>query len=101
MIQDGKRFSGPIELIRHHTNNLDGLLTKPIRPCSREKGTSPMAWPGVTYLDLDQMILDRTQTLKLKVRRKEDVSRCEDKRKCVRNGEVCRSQGGVRSHGGV
>ncbi|KAK2171466.1 hypothetical protein NP493_1062g00054 [Ridgeia piscesae] len=66
MIQDGKKFPGPIELIRHHTNNLDGLLTKPVRPCVREKGTSPMAWPGVTYLDLDQMIIAKAKEKNLK-----------------------------------
>ena len=81
MIQDGKKFPGPIELIRHHTNNLDGLLTKPVRPCVREKGTSPMAWPGVTYLDLDQMIIAKAKEKNLKACTKEVY--WHNSRRCV------------------
>lgn len=59
MIQDGRRFPGPIELINHHKQTLDGFLTKPRIPCARPEGVAPMAWPGVTMLDLEQAVLER------------------------------------------
>jgi len=59
MIQDGRRFPGPIELIAHHKLTLDGFLTKPRVPCSRPDGVAPMAWPGVTMNELEQALLEK------------------------------------------
>ncbi|CAD5115629.1 DgyrCDS4586 [Dimorphilus gyrociliatus] len=53
MIQDGRPFPGPYELIEHHKHALDGLLTHPREPCNRDPGTSPMAWPYVTMRDFE------------------------------------------------
>ena len=66
MIQDGKRFIGPVELVRHHSSNLDGFLTKPTIPCKRPDGY-PIAWPGVTYLELEQALLEFATKKKLTV----------------------------------
>jgi len=61
MIPDGRNFAGPVELIQHHSQYLDGFLTKPRFPCSRPNGTVPMAWPGVTMLELEQILLEEAE----------------------------------------
>ena len=53
MIQDGRPFPGPVELVKHHQQHLDGFLTKPTQPCERTSNQEPMAWPGVTMIDLE------------------------------------------------
>lgn len=58
MIPDGRKFPGPVELILHHSRYLDGFLTKPKIPCGRPSGVAPMAWPGVTMLELEQILAD-------------------------------------------
>ena len=65
MIPDGRKFPGPVELIRHHSQYLDGFLTKPKIPCARPNGTVPMAWPGVTMLELEQILLEEAENQKL------------------------------------
>lgn len=67
MIQDGQKFLGPVELIRHHSHILDGFLTKPAIPCNRRPDQLPMAWPSVTYLELEQALYDEAEKRKLKV----------------------------------
>jgi len=62
MIPDGRKFPGPVELIQHHSQYLDGFLTKPRVPCARPNGTVPMAWPGVTMLELEQILLEEAET---------------------------------------
>jgi len=66
-IPDGRPFPGPVELINHHQRFLDGFLTKPCIPCERPSGTAPMAWPGVTMLELEQALLEEASKQKLKV----------------------------------
>lgn len=44
-IDKGKKFIGPIELVRHHQNEIDGLITRPSLACDRPKGI-----PAVSYL---------------------------------------------------
>ena len=67
MIQDGKRFPGPIELVNHHRTCLDGFLTKPSVPCNRPDGTAPMAWPGVSMLEMEYLLLKKAESMGLKV----------------------------------
>ena len=62
MIPDGRKFPGPVELIQHHSQYLDGFLTKPKTPCARPNGTVPMAWPGVTMLELEQILLEEAES---------------------------------------
>lgn len=68
MIPDGRKFAGPVELIHHHSQYLDGFLTKPKMPCARPTGTVPMAWPGVTMLELEQILLEEAEAQKLNKR---------------------------------
>jgi len=65
MIPDGRKFPGPVELIQHHSQYLDGFLTKPRIPCARPNDTVPLAWPGVTMLELEQILLEEAETQNL------------------------------------
>ena len=67
MIQDGKKFKGPVELVQHHERVLDGFLTRPTKACERHPEQQPMAWPGVTMLELEQCILEKAEQLCLRV----------------------------------
>ncbi len=67
MIQDGKRFKGPVELIAHHERQLDGFLTKPTIPCERKSEQVPMAWPYVTMLELERALIEKAESLNLQV----------------------------------
>ena len=67
MIQDGKPFDGPIELVLHHQKNLDGFLCRPTVPCERESDQQPMAWPGVTMLELEMALVEKAKTLGFEV----------------------------------
>jgi hypothetical protein len=68
MIQDGRPFAGPVELIHHHSQYLDGFLTKPKIPCSRPDGKAAMAWPGVTMLELELILLEEADRMKISKR---------------------------------
>jgi len=67
MIQDGRRFPGPVELINHHKHNLDGFLTRPRIPCVRPDGVVPMAWPGISMLELEQLVIEKALSRGLQV----------------------------------
>ena len=67
MIQDGKKFIGPIELVQHHEKVLDGFLTKPTIPCERQLDQQPMAWPLVTMFELEQALIEKAMSMKLTV----------------------------------
>lgn len=60
-MEGGKKYPGPLELIKHHKTTKDGLVEKPKVPCSRPEGMLPYVWPGVTISDLDNAI-DRKYT---------------------------------------
>ena len=65
MIQDGKRFKGPVELVQHHERILDGFLTRPRLACDRQPDQPPMAWPGVTMHELEMIIIDKASNSKV------------------------------------
>ncbi|KAJ8306172.1 hypothetical protein KUTeg_016717 [Tegillarca granosa] len=64
MIQDGKRFVGPIELIEHHRQHLDGFITMPQHPCNRLPFQPPVAFRGMTYTDLENELLLKAESIK-------------------------------------
>lgn len=72
-IEAGRPFPGPVELILHHSQFLDGFLTKPKHPCARPPGAAPMAWPGVTMLELEQALLEEAAKQKLTREKLENV----------------------------
>ena len=67
MIENGKRFPGPVELLDYHRTHRDGLLTYPNVPCTRSPNESYVVFRGVSSADLDQILLKKAQELGVKV----------------------------------
>ena len=53
-IPEGKSFPGPVELIEHYQDHMDGFVTQPTVPCDRLSGQSPVAFRGITYHQLEK-----------------------------------------------
>jgi len=66
MIEDGRPFLGPVELIHHHSRFLDGFVTKPTIPCQRPPDVAPLAWPGFTMLELEVELLEEAKKTGIK-----------------------------------
>ena len=67
MIENGKRFLGPVELIEYHRTHRDGLLTYPTMSCNRAPGESFVVFRGVSSVDLEQILLEKAKELGVKV----------------------------------
>jgi hypothetical protein len=37
-IDGGRKFNGPVELIKYHQTDMGGLIIRPLEPCERPKG---------------------------------------------------------------
>ena len=61
-IDKGRRFVGPIELIKHHQVEQDGLVTKPSIPCERPKGTMPIYYLFVNDSEFNKLDDDEIKT---------------------------------------
>jgi hypothetical protein len=57
-IDKGKPFIGPIELIKHHQLELDGLITKPTIACDRPKGTQPIYYLFINDSEFYKLVND-------------------------------------------
>jgi hypothetical protein len=71
----GMRFVGPVELIRHHQSEQNGLVTRPLVPCNRtDENGSAVAFQPIKYLfihdvDLYKLVnqeIQRHMSLRLK-----------------------------------
>jgi len=67
MIENGKRFNSPVELIEYHRTHRDGLLTYPTIPCTRAPGESYIVFRGVSSVDLENILLEKAHELGMKV----------------------------------
>ena len=57
-IDKGRNFLGPVELIKHHQNELDGLITKPLIACDRPKGTQPIYYLFINDAEFYKLVND-------------------------------------------
>ena len=57
-IDKGRHFIGPIELIKHHQLELDGLITKPVIACDRPKGTQPIYYLFINDSEFYKLVND-------------------------------------------
>lgn len=69
-IDQGRNFIGPIELIKHHQREQDGLITKPKIPCERPKGTIPISYLFVNDSELNKLIDDEIKNSLDKIKSK-------------------------------
>lgn len=65
MIPAGKKFIGPVELITHHQNNQDGVITLLRSSCDRQVHQAPVAFRGMTYSDLEHELLRKASSIKV------------------------------------
>lgn len=64
MIPAGKKFIGPVELIQHHMESRDGIITQLTIPCDRSDLQLPIAFRGMTYHDLEQELLRKAESIR-------------------------------------
>ena len=57
-IDKGRKFVGPIELIRFHQQEQEGLVAKPSIPCERPKGTLPIYYLFVNDSEFNKLVDD-------------------------------------------
>ncbi|CAL8092533.1 unnamed protein product [Calicophoron daubneyi] len=65
-IQTGRRFLGPVELIRHHSTQLDGFLTLARLPLNRADGLSPLILQGLYEDELEEKLRLKAAEMGLK-----------------------------------
>ena len=53
-IQDGAKFSSPIELVQYHTRKVDGLLTTLQSPCRRRPGQPPQGYRFISHEEMQK-----------------------------------------------
>ena len=51
-IEDGQRFEGPVELVAHHFQSQDGLLTRLKKALHRSPGVPPRGYRGVSHEEM-------------------------------------------------
>ena len=57
-IPKGRRFAGPVELVEHHAEHLDGFLTLALHALVRPQGEAPLLYqPSLTNRDLEEALL--------------------------------------------
>ncbi|XP_076462495.1 tyrosine-protein kinase SYK-like [Babylonia areolata] len=62
-IPEGKPFPGPVELIEHYQQHGEGFVTRPSEPCNRFSGQAPVAFRGITYLQLEKALLSEAKKI--------------------------------------
>lgn len=64
MIPAGKKFPGPVELIQHHTQQKDGVITLLTVGCDRLPNQVPLAFRGMTYSDLERELITKANSIR-------------------------------------
>lgn len=67
MIENGKKFPGPVELLEYHRTHRDGLLTYPTIPCTRAPNESYVVFRGVSSADLEHILLEKAREMGIQV----------------------------------
>nr|CAH8865874.1 unnamed protein product [Trichobilharzia regenti] len=65
-IQTGHKFIGPVELVQHHSNQLDGFLTLAKLPLNRPQGVSPIVLQGLNSDELEKCLRVKATEMGLK-----------------------------------
>ena len=66
-IPGGKKFIGPVELVRYHSQFIAGFLTRPSKPCDRGPGEIPMVFKGVPMYEMEQKVIELLKSRKIRV----------------------------------
>ncbi|XP_064626481.1 tyrosine-protein kinase SYK-like [Lineus longissimus] len=65
-IPGGKKFIGPVELVRYHSEFIAGFLTRPSAPCNRGPGEIPMVFKGVPMYEMEQKVIELMKSRRIK-----------------------------------
>ncbi|CDI98043.1 tyrosine kinase [Echinococcus multilocularis] len=65
-IRTGRKFPGPVELVKHHAVQLDGFLTLARFPLDRPTGESPIVLQGVRSDELEEKLRLKAMEMGLK-----------------------------------
>ncbi|VDL59906.1 unnamed protein product [Hymenolepis diminuta] len=65
-IRTGRKFPGPVELVKHHSTQLDGFLTLARFPLDRPPGESPIVLQGVRAAELEEKLRLKAMEMGLK-----------------------------------
>ncbi|CAH8865623.1 unnamed protein product [Trichobilharzia szidati] len=65
-IQTGHKFIGPVELVQHHSTQLDGFLTLAKLPLNRPQGVSPIVLQGLNSDELEKCLRVKATEMGLK-----------------------------------
>ena len=57
--------TGPVELIHHHMDSRDGIITKLEIACDRSNQQLPIAFRGMTYHDLEQELMRKAESIRV------------------------------------
>ena len=76
-IDKGRKFIGPVELIKHHQVELDGLITKPSIPCDRPKGTHPIYYLFINDSEFYKLVNDEINNQLNKYKTTKTYLRCD------------------------
>lgn len=71
-IQDGAKFSSPIELVQYHNKKVDGLLTTLQNPCRRRAGQPPQGYRFISHEEMQKTMREAALLLGYQVRRRKD-----------------------------
>ncbi|KAM3184466.1 hypothetical protein ACTXT7_008319 [Hymenolepis weldensis] len=64
--EHGRKFPGPVELVKHHSTQLDGFLTLARFPLDRPPGESPIVLQGVRAAELEEKLRLKAMEMGLK-----------------------------------
>lgn len=67
MIENGKRFPGPVELIEYHRTHRDGLLTYPTISCNRAPNEAYIVFRGISSADLETKLMEKAREMGIRV----------------------------------
>jgi hypothetical protein len=61
-IDKGRKFVGPVELVKHHQTELDGLVTRPLIACNRPAGTQPINYLFINDAEFYKLVDDEIKS---------------------------------------
>ena len=59
--------TGPVELIQHHMESRDGIITQLTMACDRTDHQLPIAFRGMTYHDLEQELMRKAESIRVRI----------------------------------
>lgn len=62
-IEDGRKFDGPVELVKYHQQKADGLFVRLTKPIFRRPGVQPRGYRFISHADMQKAMKDAARQL--------------------------------------